>query len=246
METTPLRPENRLHGYWEQLTSKQTHPVNVGTAERYLSFAGGAALVIYGLSRRSLSGLTLAAVGAGLVYRGLTGFCGLYGRLHISTAGPRGPNASVPANRGVRVDHTLIINRPAAELYRYWRSLENLPRFMRHLESIRRTDGRSHWIACGPLGYRAEWDALIIQERPYELIAWRSLPGSRVDSAGSVHFRALPGGGGTEVKVELKYLPPAGRVGDWIARLFGENLERQIREDLDRFKTILESGGSRA
>ncbi len=242
MTTTPLRPENRLQGYWEQLASKRTHQVNVGTAERLVSFLGGAALGVYGLRRRSLTGFGLAALGANLMYRGLTGFCGMYARLHISTAEPRGPNASVPANRGVRVDHTLVIDRPAEELFRIWRNLENLPRFMRHLESVRSSNGRSHWVARGPLGYRAEWDALIIQERPNELIAWRSLPGSSVDSAGSVHFAPPPEQRGTEVKVELKYLPPAGRLGDWVARVFGQDPERQIREDFERFKTLVESG----
>jgi uncharacterized membrane protein len=242
MATTPLRPENRLQGYWKPRAAPRGHPVNVGTVERYLSFLGGAALGAYGLRQRSLPGFGLAALGANLIYRGVTGYCGLYARLHLSTAGPRGPNASVPANRGIRVDHTQVVNRPAEELFRYWRNLENLPRFMRHLEQVRSADGRSHWVACGPFGYRAEWDAVIIQERPNELIAWRSLPGSRVDSAGSVHFRRLPEGRGTEVKVELKYLPLGGRLGNWIARLFGEAPEREICEDLHRFKDIVESG----
>jgi uncharacterized membrane protein len=127
-------------------------------------------------------------------------------------------------------------------LYRFWRDFENLGRFMHHLQGVRVEGNRSHWIACGPLGTRFEWDAEIITERPNELIGWRSLPGSAIDTAGSVHFRELPGEGGTEVRVVLKYDPPAGKAGAAVARLFGQSPQGQIREDLKRLKAFMETG----
>jgi uncharacterized membrane protein len=128
-------------------------------------------------------------------------------------------------------------------LYQFWRNLENLPKFMSHLQSVRNLGNlRSHWVARGPLGVGVSWDAEIITERENELIGWRSLPGSAVDNAGSVHFRRGPGGRGTEVKVTLKYDPPAGKVGAAVARLFGSAPEQEIQDDLRRLKQLMETG----
>jgi uncharacterized membrane protein len=113
---------------------------------------------------------------------------------------------------------------------------------MQHLEGVRAEGSRSHWVACGPLGHRVEWDAEIITDSVNELIGWRSLPGSEVDTAGSVHFRELPEGRGTEVRVSLKYDPPAGKLGAAVARLFGASPQSQVREDLRRFKQFMETG----
>jgi uncharacterized membrane protein len=208
-----------------------------------VSALGGAALAVTGLMRGTGGGLALAALGGGLMYRGLTGHCPMYGSLGISTAGPEGRRASVEAGQGVKVEKAFTINRSPEQLYRFWRNLENLPCFMQHLESVKATGGnRSHWVAKGPMGMCVEWDAEIINERENELIAWRSLPGSDVDNAGSVHFRRLPAGRGTEVKVTLKYDPPTGSVGATLAKLFGEAPEQQIEEDLRRFKQQMEAG----
>jgi uncharacterized membrane protein len=210
--------------------------------ERWLSVLGGTALGLFGLSRRSLGGLALGALGGSLVYRGLSGHCACYQALGISTAEEHGPATSVPAGHGVKVEESITVNKPAAELFRFWRNFENLGRFMDHLESVRVEGHRSHWVACGPLGTRVEWDAEIINERPNEVIAWRSLPGSEIDTAGSVHFRPLPGDRGTEVRVSLKYDPPAGKVGAAVARLFGQSPQSRVREDLRRFKQFMETG----
>jgi len=149
----------------------------------------------------------------------------------------------VRAQHGVRVDETVTILRPREELYRYWRDLSNLPRIMRHLESVQTTSGnRSHWTAKGPFDLRFEWDAEIITERENELLGWRSVGESEVDTAGSVHFIPAPGGRGTEIRVELKYDPPGGQFGSQIASLLGKSPERQIREDLRRFKAVMEAG----
>jgi uncharacterized membrane protein len=215
---------------------------NVGDAERIVSGIGGGILVAFGLSR-GLKGLPLTGLGAALLYRGATGHCPLYQRLGItSTRGERAPATSVPAGRGARVDCAIRVNRSPQELYAFWSRLENLPRIMKHLESVRSTSGkRSHWVARGPAGTTVQWDAEIVTDRPNELIAWRSLPGSTLDTAGSVHFKPAPGGQGTEVHVEMKYLPPAGRLGAMVANLFGESPERQVEEDLRRFKQVMES-----
>ncbi|TMC89174.1 MAG: SRPBCC family protein, partial [Chloroflexi bacterium] len=127
--------------------------------------------------------------------------------------------------------------------YRFWRNFENLPRFMEHLKSVTVIDNKhSHWVARAPAGTSVEWDAEIINERENELIAWRSVGDATIGNAGSVHFTPAPGGRGTEVKVVLEYDPPAGRAGVIMARLFGEEPDQQVREDLRHFKEIMEAG----
>jgi uncharacterized membrane protein len=215
--------------------------VNVGAAERLLSTLGGGALALFGMSRRSLPGLALAAVGGGLLYRGVTGHCPLYQTLGVSTATDHGRATSVDAGAGVRVELSLTIQRSPQDLYNYWRNFANLPRFMRNLRSVTVQGNRSHWTAVGPMNFSVEWDAEVINERPGELIAWRSLPGSQVDTAGSVHFRPAPGQRATEVRVNLKYDTPAGKAGALIAKLFGREPNQTIREDLRRFKMLMEA-----
>jgi len=126
--------------------------VNVGEAERWLSVAGGSALALYGLSRGTLGGLGLAALGGACIQRGWTGHCAAYEALgHRSASLPQGQHASLAAGAGIKVERTITINRPAAQLYRLWRDLENLPLFMRHLKAVQTQDERrSHWIARGP------------------------------------------------------------------------------------------------
>jgi uncharacterized membrane protein len=203
----------------------------------------GGAMAIYGLSRRSLGGIALALAGGSFLYRGVTGYCGAYDALGINTAQSRGPQDSVKARHGVRVEESVAILRPRDELYRYWRDFSNLPRIMRHLKSVEtRGNGQSHWVAGGPMGSSIEWDAEVINERENELIAWRSVEGSTVDTAGSVHFLASPGDRGTEIRVVLKYDPPGGKLGAGIAWLFGKSASQQIREDLRNFKSMMETG----
>jgi uncharacterized membrane protein len=141
------------------------------------------------------------------------------------------------------VRKSIIINRSPEELYQYWRDLENLPRFMQHLESVRVTgDGRSHWVAKAPAGTSVEWDAEITEDRPNERIAWRSLEGADVDNSGSVEFRPAPGNRGTIVRVEIEYNPPGGAIGALVAKLFGEEPGQQAQEDLRCFKQVMETG----
>jgi uncharacterized membrane protein len=212
---------------------------NVGSTERLISLGLGTCLTVFGLTGRRVSPLALAA-GGYLLYRGLAGNCPMYQALGVGTGTPSGDEAVIPARSGMKVEHSVTVNRPAAEVYRTWRNLSGLPRFMDHLKEVRETGGgKSHWVAQGPLGLSVEWDAELIEDRPNEVISWKSLDGADVDTAGSVHF--VPTGNGTEVRVALKYDPPAGKVGAAVARLFGQSPEAQIEADLAKFKSQLES-----
>jgi uncharacterized membrane protein len=141
------------------------------------------------------------------------------------------------------VRRAVTINRPRSEVYGFWRQFENLPRFMTHLKSVTATgDRRSHWVAKAPVGGEVEWDAEIVDEREGELIAWRSLAGAQIPNAGEVRFADAPAGRGTEIRVTLTYDPPAGAAGAALAKVFGEEPDQQVREDLRRFKRVLETG----
>jgi len=142
----------------------------------------------------------------------------------------------------INVKKSVTINKSPEELYRFWHSFENLPRFMKHLKSVQNLDNkRSHWVAKAPLNTSVEWDAEIIDDQANEMIAWRSLEGADVHSTGSVSFDPTPSSG-TEVKVTMEYNPPAGVVGDAVAKLFGEAPDQQLEEDLGRFKQMMETG----
>ncbi|HYO08834.1 MAG TPA: SRPBCC family protein [Tepidisphaeraceae bacterium] len=220
--------------------------INVAGSERGVSLAAGGILAALGLSRGSLPGLVVAAIGGSLVYRGVSGHCHMYQALGIDTAHSNEPaRPEEYFNRGIHVEQSFTINKSPWELYAFWRDFTNLPRIMSHLESVTCLDGnRSHWVAKAPAiaGGKVEWDAEIINDEPNALIAWRSLGNADVDNAGSVRFVPAPADRGTEVKVVLDYIPPAGRLGSWIARMFGEEPQIQINEDLRKFKRIMETG----
>jgi uncharacterized membrane protein len=150
---------------------------------------------------------------------------------------------SVPHDEGYKVEKSVIVERSPEVLYRFWRNFENLPRFMDHLKSVRVLDDiHSHWVVKGPAGRDVEWDAEIINEITNNLIGWRSLDGSDVPNAGSVHFEQTAAPSGTEVRVVLKYAPPAGALGALVAAIFGENPPKQLEDDLKRFKEVMETG----
>jgi uncharacterized membrane protein len=216
---------------------------NVGRTERWISGVGGAALLGYSL-RRSRLRLLLLPIGLHLVRRALSGHCEINQALGRNTATGDESDAIARLERGegTKVEQAIVIGRPRDELFRFWRQLDNLPRFMDHLESVTVLDEhRSHWVAKGPLGARVEWDAEIVHEIPDEILAWRSLPGSDVDQAGQVQFTPAHGGG-TEVRVVLRYATPAGQAGATVAHLLGDDPARQIADDLRRFKQVTEGG----
>jgi uncharacterized membrane protein len=214
--------------------------VNVHQVERLGSVLLGGGLAIFGARRGSLAGWLLAAAGGGLVYRGVTGHCVAYSRLGINTAKGHGRGTTIPARHGVHVEHSVIVRRESEELYDAWRHFKGLPDFMTHLKTVEEIDDRrSRWTAEGPLGVSISWEAEIIGERPGELIAWRSVDGSAVDTAGSVRFEPS-GEAATQITVNLKYNPPAGKAGAKIAQLLGADPDQQIVDDLQRFKKIME------
>jgi uncharacterized membrane protein len=180
--------------------------------------------------------------GADLIRRGVTGHCYFYQVLGVATAAHKNGNAAIPYRLGIRVDEAVTIHRTPQDLYSFWRNFENLPRFMKHLLSVSSHGNRSRWVAQAPGDMQVEWEAEIISDVPNEMISWRSLPGSQIDTAGSVHFIAAPGDRGTEVKVELQYRPPGGILSALVARLFGEEPAQQVREDLRHFKQLMEAG----
>lgn len=210
---------------------------NVGRAERWASVAAGTGLVLLGLRTKAYR-KPLMAAGGGLVSRGVTGWCPVNASIGRNSAWSDTTTA-LGGSRGVRVEESVTIDAPVQHIYAFWRKLENLPRFMRHLESVRSGPGRqSHWVARGPAGISVEWDAIVINEIENELIAWRTLEGAEVVSAGSVAFESLRDR--TCVTVTLQYDPPAGKMGAFISRLFGEDPSRQIRSDLQRLKKYFE------
>ena len=225
-----------------------TADVNVAGVERWASALGGAALAAYGVKQmreaRGLAGAMIAAAGGALMARGGTGHCPMYAAAGFTTAdGDSDTRAALGGGRGVTVDEVVTINAPAERLFAFWRNFAQLPAFMDHLVSVQQLDyRRSHWVAKAPAGRWVQWDAEIINEIPGELIGWRTLGGADVVSAGSVRFTRATGGRGTEVRVRLQYDPPAGKVGATVAWIMGHEPSRTIREDLRRFKQLMETG----
>jgi uncharacterized membrane protein len=217
---------------------------NISGAERWASIVAGSALGYHGLTRRPQTWWLLAALGGLLVQRGVTGYCHAYDAFGVNTAGTGSDTRrALGGVSGIHVEESVTINHPAEDLYQLWRKLENLPRFMEHLESVERiTDTLSRWRAKGPGRMRVEWNAEIINDVPNELIAWKSVDGSDVVSAGSVHFDEAGPGRGTRVRVRLQYSPPGGKVGATVAKLMGRDPAAQIREDLRRLKQVAEAG----
>lgn len=147
-----------------------------------------------------------------------------------------GPSGAEPLGR------TITIQRPVEEVYAFWRDLANLPRFMPHVQRVEVLDERrSHWLAAAPWG-SVEWDSHITADEPNRRIAWRSVEGARVPNSGEVTFAPAPGDRGTEVRVALTYLPPAGKAGVALARLVSEEPDQQVRDVLRRLKQLLECG----
>jgi uncharacterized membrane protein len=213
--------------------------VNVGPAERKASLAGGAALALSGLwsigRRNYLSGLAMIASGGMLLYRGQTGHCSLYEAMGVDTVHTQ--------ESGLRIEKVVTIGLPPHQVYEFWRRLENLPRFMKHLESVQVTGERtSHWKAVGPGGLSTEWDAEMMEDTPGQQISWHSVGSAEIPNKGTVEFKEAPGNRGTEVRVIIDYYPPGGTAGRAAARIAHGLNAQQLEEDLKRLKQILEVG----
>lgn len=203
--------------------------------QRLASLLGGGLALALAMRRRAPIALPLAAGGGYLLYRALVKEEPIYRALNIRRA----------EDGDLFVRRSVTVNRPRSEVYAFWRNFENLPHFMQHLQAVHlldETGRRSHWVTSAPLDRTVEWDAEITTEQPDELLAWRSLPGADVENEGSVRFRDALDGSGTIVDVQLTYRPPLGAPSVVIARLLGEQPWQQVRDDLRRFKQIMEAG----
>lgn len=232
------------------LAGRRSASGNVGSADRWLSVVAGGLLAAYAAKRRSPFGMLVGIAGAGLLFRGITGTFQLRENAVVLPYGRRSTDAVVDASDtrarlggsgGLLVGEKVTIRRPIDEVYRFWRQLDNLPKFLGHLQSVTvKPDGTSHWVANGPAGMSVEWDARIINEVENKIIGWQSLDGSQIATAGSVNFRRS--GANTTVRVRFQYDPPAGKLGAAVAALFGEAPGRSVRDDLARLKSLLETG----
>jgi len=212
---------------------------NVDRNERIGSLLAGAALAGAALFRSGSQRWLLLGAGAGLLLRGVTGHCPLYQQLGVNHCDHR-ERDGVPGNDGVRIEHTVEVFCPAADLYQFWRQVDQLPRILRHVESVEAIDEwHSHWVARGPLGPALEWDAEIINERENQLIAWQSVHGASLKNAGSVRFEPV-NDEVTRMKVCLELLPVGGTAVLALARLFGTDPQRELEADLERFKDFAE------
>ena len=213
---------------------------NVSDWERVASVAAGAAL-LYLASRQRPTNRLATSTGLGLVARGVGGYCPVNAAVGRN-ADRSNTKVALGGARGIHVYESIVVDRPAAELFSFWRDFSNLPRFMHHLDNVQMLSStRSVWTAKAPAGMRVKWEADVINEIEGELIGWQSTENADVATAGSVRF-VPASGGGTEIIVHLQYEPPAGRLGSFVASLFGEEPSQQIRADLRRLKTILETG----
>jgi len=212
---------------------------NVSNAERALSMGLGVLLLLTGIRKirkQPLQSLVRLGVGYGLLFRGASGVCPVYRKLEID-----GTKADA-----INIRTQLIVNKPKQEVYAFWRKLENLPRFMRHISSIKLIDEkRSHWEANIPQAnpILIKWDAEIVKDEPEHLLSWQSLPGSMIDHAGKVEFHDALGNRGTELKIALTYKPPAGNIGTGVSKLMNPLFEKMIKEDLLNMKQFIEMRG---
>lgn len=183
---------------------------------------GAGAPIVYGLSRRSKSGTVLATAGGVLVFKAA--------KSQLSS-----DRSSAKA--------TFLVNSSSQKAYDLWRNFENLPHFMSHLKSVRALDGqRSEWVAFGPMDREVRWTAEITEDRQNERISWRALPGSEIENSGFVEFRPDPQNRGTFVTAQVQYGLPGGPVSVGLATMLGKHPEFVVREDVRRFKALVEAG----
>ncbi|MFN2498264.1 MAG: SRPBCC family protein [Pyrinomonadaceae bacterium] len=217
--------------------SSRSRGLDLGKIENIVVVVAGATVVGYGVRKQSPAIIALGLIGGGAF------LCrNSLGKL-ANTMSLRSSSTEDVA-RDYHIEKSITINQTPEALYKFWRDLENLPRFIENLESVKPLDDRrSHWVVKGPGNTTVEWDAEIINEKENELIAWRSLPErAEVTNAGSIHFERAPDGRGTKVSVTVNYNPPGGAVGLLVAKLFGEEPGQLIDLNLRRLKRLVETG----
>jgi uncharacterized membrane protein len=201
-------------------------------AARLAMGVAGGALAIYGGGRSAL-GKTARLAGLGLLARAVTNM-------------PVGELLGITPGGGIHIQKAITIHAPVSEVFKFLSNYHNLPQFVSHLREIRRSgNNTSHWVAAGPAGTSAEWDAQITHYEPNKLLAWKSLPGSTIRTSGMLRLERLPGPA-TRVSLNLSYLPPAGALGYAVASLFGADPQKALYDDLHRLKVLLESMPTKA
>jgi uncharacterized membrane protein len=208
---------------------------NVNTTERIISIAAGGYIfykALANLVKHPFIALQEAGVAGYLIYRGVTGVCLVYEKIGKDSTD----------TEAITIGERFIVNAPREDVYAFWRNLENLPKFMKHLAAVEEKDDKtSYWTANVPGELvRVSWNAEITREEENEYIGWHSIEGSMIDNAGKVEFNDAADGSGTELYVEISYFPPAGHLGRGIASLFNGVFENMVREDIINFKHYVE------
>jgi uncharacterized membrane protein len=209
-----------------RITSYDQESSGTDASARILTLLAGAGVAAFGLTRKSATRIAMMATGATIA---------AFGAFDAGEATSKTACSSA--------ESSIIVNVPRERAYAYWRDFANFPNFMHHLKSVQVTDGRhSRWTAYGPMAKEIEWDAEITEERENERIAWRSIEGSDVEMEGSVEFTEATGRRGTLIKIEMRYSSPGGGAGQIAMKLFGKDPSFLIRQDIRRFKALLETG----
>jgi uncharacterized membrane protein len=216
---------------------------NVNQAERALSMLIGSILVASGLKRRSLGGAVMALAGGGLVTRGVTGHSTMYQKLGLHTEGGRKLSKTRPDSEGLEITRAVTIGKPAEDLYRLWRDPQVQSRLLGDYGEVALKDGKHmHWTLHGPMGSRIEWDSDIVEERPNELLGWKTRPGAELPNEGSVQFSPAPGNRGTEVVLRMRFSPPGEVPAGGVMKLLGFIPKQLAYKALWRFKAFAETG----
>lgn len=219
--------------------NRRAEPEGMDDLQRWVSGLSGGAILWYGMRQRGMSRWPLALLGAGLLYQSFSGD-NLLDRIPVAQEIPVVKQLT-SAPTSLRIRKSLTINKPAEELYNYWRNLENLPNFMKHVKSVKDLgDGRSHWVVEVLNNMELEWDARITEDRPNEMIAWETLPEATIQNKGYVKF--IPTPRGTEVSVSIEYDPPAAMLGQFAGGAVKFIAEQQIKEEIRAFKRLMETG----
>ncbi len=233
---------NEQYGSWHADNEFQPHAgsgvINVGQSERIASAAVGAWMLssaLSNLTKHPINSLVKLAMGGALLYRGASGHCFVYAGM--------GKTKGISSTPAINIRTGLIVNKPKAEVYAFWRKLENLPLFMKHLATVTEIDAKhSHWEATLPGNIaKLKWNAEIVKEEEGRLIGWQSIPNSMINNAGKVTFKDAAGGQGTELEVVISYHAPAGEIGAGLAKVINPVFEKMIRQDIMNFKEYIET-----
>jgi len=195
------------------------------TAPRFLIGGLGAALIAFGIKQRSALGLLGAVAAIPMIAR----------------SAMNKPLKRVGRGHGVvDVHKSIVVDASVERVFSLFERPEQFPSFMRRVREVRAENGHSHWVVAGPVGTAIEWDAVTTVNRPNEMLAWHSEPGSAVEHAGVIRFERL-GPDQTRLDVNLSYSPPAGALGHYAAKLFGADAGSELDEELARTKRFAET-----